>query len=361
MKRFLSYIVILVIIAAAVMGGKKLIKEKRAKEEKTPLPIAYEMNVKVMNVKNKKTTLTLPYLALTKSNDDVKISSRVSARIKQIVKSGVLVTKGEDIVRIDNKELITQLESLNLNIHSINSQLTAKRVALKNLEATHKRTEELLKVKGASKEEFDAEVTGIEAVKSAIDTLRYKIKELNANRASIKNMLSYTTIKAPVSGVVTRLANVGDIAMMGKPLISISAKSNSYLLVRLPAQTKAKAIIYNGKTYKLSPLNTTYNGLLEYLANINESLASNQTVNIDVVIFSGTGFKLPHDAILNRNGKSYILTLVANKAIPKEVKIVANGEQGVIVEGVNAKEKIIVAKQDILLKLLSGIKVRAIN
>ncbi|MFK5882294.1 MAG: biotin/lipoyl-binding protein [Sulfurospirillum sp.] len=361
MKKFLSYIIILVLIAAAVIGGMKIIKAKRAEEAKTPLPIIFKMNVKIINAKSKQTTLTLPYLALTKSNDDVKISSRVSARIKYIVKSGELVKKGEDIVRIDNQELRTQLESLNLNIHSIKSQLKSKQIALKNLEATHQRTQRLLSVKGASQEEFDKEVTNIEAVKSGIDTLRNKIKELNANKASINNMLSYTTIKAPVSGVVTRLANVGDIAMMGKPLISISAKSNSYLLVRLPALTKAESIVYNSKTYKLSALNTTYNGLLEYLANINESLASNQTVNIDVVIYNGVGFKLPHDAILNRNGKSYILTLVENKAVPKEVKIVANGEQGVMVKGVKPDEKIVVAKQDILLKLLSGIKVRAIN
>ncbi len=361
MKRFLSYIIILVIIAGVAIGGMKIIKAKRAREAKTPPPVTYDMNVKTISAKKEHATLSLPYLALTKSNDDVKISSRASGRIKYIVKSGVLVKKGDDIVKIDDQELRTQLESINLNIHSINSQLKSKRIALKNIEATHKRTQKLLSVKGASQEEFDREVTNIEAVKSSIDTLRYKIKELNANKASINNLLSYTTIKAPVSGVVTRLANVGDIAMPGKPLISISAKSNSYLLVRLPAGTKAKAIIYNNKTYKLSPLNTTYNGLLEYLANINESLASNQTVNIDVVIFSGAGFKLPHDAILNRNGKSYVLTLVNNKAIPKEVKIVANGEQGVIVKGVNAKEKIVVAKQDILLKLLSGIKVRAIK
>ena len=361
MKRFFIYLIVLALVAAAVIGGKKTIERKRAQEAKTPPPVTYGMSVKVMHAKLSDVTLTLPYLALTKSNDNVKISSRVSARIKYIVKSGVLVQKGEDIVKIDSKELRTQLEALNLNIRSINSQLKSKQIALKNLEATHARTEKLLSVKGASQEEYDREVTNIEAVKSGIDTLRYKIKELNANKASINNMLSYTTIKAPVSGVVTRLANVGDIAMMGKPLISISANSNSYLLVRLPSQTKANAIIYNGKSYRLSPLNTTYNGLLEYLANIDESLASDQTVNIDVVIFSGDGFKLPHDAILNRNGKSYILTLANNKAVPKEVKIIANGEQGVVVEGVNAKEKIIVAKQDILLKLLSGIKVRAIN
>ena len=361
MKKILTYIIILVVIAVVVIAGMKVIKAKRAQEAKTPPPVTYSLNVKTMQPKMINTSLTLPYLALTKSNDDVKISSRVSARIKYIVKSGNIVTKGETIVKIDDKELKTQLEALNLNINSLKSQLNAKRIALNNLKNTHARTKKLLDVKGASKEEFDREVTNIEAVKSAIDTLKFKVQELKANKASIDNMLSYTTIKSPVSGVVTRLANVGDIAMMGKPLISISAKSNSYLLVRLPSNVSAKSIIYNKKVYPTSALNTTYNGLLEYLANIDENLASDQTINIDVVVFNGNGYKLPHDAILNRNGKNYVLVIDTDKAVPKEVTILANGEQGVVVDGVNPNENIVVAKQDILLKLLSGIRVRAIK
>ena len=357
MKRVYISITIVIVIIVAI--GMKIIKTKQANESQIPLPITYSINVKTIQPKSTNSSLTLPYLAITKSNDDVKISSRVSARIKYIVKSGDRVNKGETIVKIDDNELKTQLATLKLNQNSLKSQLNSKRIALKNLRNTHARTQKLLRVKGASQEEFDREVTQIEAVKSGIDTLKLKVEELTAKKDSVDNMLSYTTIESPVDGIVTRLANVGDIAMMGKPLISISAQSNSYLLVRLPSTIHAKSILYNQKLYPLSALNTTYNGLLEYLANIDENLASNQTINIDVVIFNGKGYTLPHDAILNRNGKDYILVIKGDRAIPKEVHIVANGEEGVIVEGVNSKEKIVVAKQDILLKLLSGISVKA--
>jgi RND family efflux transporter MFP subunit len=361
MKKLLTYIIVLAIVALMVVGGLKAVKKKRDEEAKTPVAQTYDMVVDTITPKMSHVKLTLPYLATTKSNDDVKISSRVSARIKYIVKSGELIKKGDTIVKIDDKELKTQLKALNLNINSTKSQLESKLVALKNLEKSHARTEKLLAVRGASKEQFDKEVTNIEATKSGIDTLKFKIQELKANKSSINNMLSYTTIKSPVSGIVTRLANVGDIAMMGKPLISISAKSNSYLLIRLPADVKAKEIVFDKKTYKLSPLNTTFNGLLEYLANIDSSLASNQIVNIDVVIFDAKGYKLPHDAILNRDGKSFVLVIDKNKAIPKEVKIVANAQEGVVVSGVNPKDSIVVAKQDILLKLLGGVRVKTVR
>lgn len=366
MKKILTYIIVLVVIAVSVIAGMKVIKAKRAREAKTPIAATYALNVKTMRPKMTHAFLTLPYLAVTKSNDDVKISSRVGARIEYIIKNGTTVQKGEKIVKLDDKELKTQLETLSLNINSLKSQLNSKLIALKNLKSTHERTKKLLAVKGASQEQFDKEETNIEAIKAGIDALKFKVKELRANKASVDNMLSYTTIKAPVSGIATRLANVGDIAMPGKPLISISAKSNSYLIVRLPSSVHAKSIVYNKKVYPMVALNTTYNGLLEYLVNIDENLASNQTINIDVVVFNDEGYKLPHDAILNRNGKDYVLAINGSKAdgskaVPQKVTIVANGEQGVVVKGVNANEHIVVAKQDILLKLLSGIKVRAIK
>jgi hypothetical protein len=285
----------------------------------------------------------------------------MSGRILYIVQNGKTVKKGEVIARIDDKDLKTKLESLNFSIASLKSQIKSKQIALKNLLKTHQRTKELLKVKGASKEQFEKEQTLISATKAGIKTLELKIKEVEANKEAVINTLSYAVIKAPINGIAQRLSNIGDIALMGKPLVSINAKTNGYLLVRLPANVISKEIIYQGKKYPITPLGSTYNGLLEYVANINANLASNQTVSIDVVIYDGEGYFMPHDSILDRDGKSSVVVLYKNHAKAKKVNIVANGEQGVVVEGVNPDENIVVEKQDVLLKLLGGIKVRAIN
>ena len=361
MKKFLIFLVVILVIVGAVKGGLTLVKRKRAAEAKLPKPVVYDMRVKTIHPKISHAVLTLPYLAITKSNDDVKISSRMSGRILYIVDNGQSVKKGEVIARLDSKDLKTKLQSLNFSISSLLSQIKSKKIALKNLLKTHQRTKELLKVKGASKEQFEKEQTGIEAIKAGINTLKLKIKEVDANKEAIKNSLSYATIKAPVNGTARRLANVGDIAMPGKPLVSISAKTNGYLLVRLPANVKSSEIIYKKKKYSLEPLGTTFNGLLEYVANIDENLVSNQTVSIDVVIYDKNGYMLPHDALLDRDGKSSIVLVNNARASAKKVNVIANGEQGVVVQGVDPKENIVVAKQDILLKLLGGIKVRAIE
>jgi len=358
MKTLLKLILVLIVIGLLAMGGMKLVKNKKEQEANLPTPIIYAMNVNVIEPKLKNEVLTLPFLALTKSNNDVKISSKIPARVEFIVKSGKKVKKGNTIVKLDNTDLKNKIRALNLNINSLKASLQAKRVALNNLYRTHKRTEKLLEVKGASKEQFDREVTNIEVLKSGIKSIEYKIQEIKSDKHDIYNTISYNIIKAPVNGIVTNLSNIGDIAMPRKPLVSISSNSNSYLLVRLPDTIHADEIIFNHKKIKLSPLNTSFNGLLEYIANIDTSLATNQTVNIDVVVFDGKGYKLPHDAILNRDGKNYILVIKGDKTVAKEVKIITNAEQGVVVNGVNPTDKIVIAKQDILLKLLTGINVK---
>ncbi len=360
MKKWFTYLVVIVLVALVVVGGMKIIKSKQNSDAKNVKAKSYEMVVKTIEAKSSNVVLTLPFLAITKSNDDVKISSKVPSRIKYILKSGKRVKKGDILVKLDDEDFKTKLKAINLNVRSLKSQLNSKKIALKNLYKTHKRSKELLSVKGVSKEQIDKEVTNIEALKAGIKSIEYKIEELISNKKSINNMLSYTTIKAPVSGIVTSMANVGDIAMPGRPLVSVSSDTNGYLLVRLPSDIKASAIIYKDKKIALQPLNTTFNGLLEYFANIDESLASNQRVEVSVVTYDGVGHMLPLDAILDRDGTSNVLYLKGNKAYAEKIEVIAQGEEGVVVDGINKGQKIIVAKPDILLKLLSGISVKGL-
>jgi len=360
MKRWIVYTIVLLTIALLGVGGAKVIAQKRALEAEAKPPKSYEVVVRTLLPQKSKSQLTLPFLAISKSSDSVKISSKISSRINAIIKSGVHVSKGDVIIRLDDEDLKNKLQALDLNIESLSSSLKAKQIALQNLETTHQRTQNLLTIQGASKEQFDREVTNIEALKSGIESLEYKIKELNANKNSIYNTLSYTTIKAPIDGTVTSLSNTGDMAMPGKPLVSISSDSNSYLLVRLPATIKATGLRYKGKRLKLLSLNTTFNGLLEYLANIDESLAAEQKIEVSVIVYDGMGYQVPVDTILNREGKSYVLEIVEHRAIPKEVRIVAEGEEGIVIEGIDGTERIAVAKPDILLKLLSGVGVKGL-
>ncbi len=326
-KRILILLVVLILVAL----GIRAIKHKKASEAKTPVAKRYEVVVKSFTPKLKDTILTLPYLAIAQNEKDVTLSSKIPGRILLIKKEGTKVKRGELIAKVDTTDIEASISSI--------------KVALSNLLQTHKRTKELYKVQGASIEQVQGE-------ESKISSLKAKLK-------AAENNLSYAKILSPTDGVVAKtFANVGSTTMPGKPIISVSANSGYSLMVRTPGSINPKGIILNNKAYKLYPLNSTFHGLFEYKAYINTSLTSGERMEVSVIIFNKNALKLPFDTILNKDGKNYVLVIQNHKAIPKEVHIVQSGEEGIVVEENLQGQKLVFAKPDVMLKLLSGASLR---
>ena len=343
-KTIVWIIVVVVIIALGIM----VVKRAKQQDAESPVAKTYSMVVSTIKPELKEVTLTLPYLALVQNDDDVILSSKISARIESIKPSGVRVSRGQVIVRLDN----TSVES---GIQSLKAQIAATNLGLKNLQSTHKRTLELLAVKGASIEQSETEESRIADTESKVEALNQSLNDLNNNR-------TYSTITAPASGMISKtMLNVGDMAMPGQPIAIISASSGSYLKLSVPVDLKIVGISLNGKSYETVSLNSTFNSLAEYKVEDKElALMTGERVEVDVKIFSGNAIKLPFDAILDRAGKSYVFIKDNDKAVATEINILQSGEDGVVVSNNElAGKEIVVEKQDILLKLLSGVSLKS--
>ncbi len=343
LKGFLKFIIFIAVVAGLAILGIKKVKEVRAKDASTPKAVIYPITVSTITPKiSSNVKLTLPYLAEVDNDNDVQIASRVPARVEKIKKTGEHVKKGEVVVRLDT----TSTKSA---INEIKSQIRASKVTLANLEATHRRTLKLLSVQGASIEQSERESSQIASIKEKINALREKI-------VSLRNNLSYATITSPVNGVVSKsFVSQGAISSPGKPLLSIRSKNGFYLKVRVPTETKIKGVILNHKFYSATPLNSTFHGLNEYKVYTNDnSLVTGDRVQVDVVVFNQQATLLPFDAILNRDGKSFVLVVNGNRAKLQEIHILKSAEQGVAISDNLEGKKIVVAKPDILLKLTSG-------
>ncbi len=363
MKKAIKILIFLLIIALLVIGAVQLVKKKKAEEAAIPLAKEYAVLAKTVTAKRTHTTLTTPYLALVKSDKELKLVSKFPSRVLQIAQEGAKVHKGDILVKLDDTALKSQLASLAWTFTATKNAIAATKVALSNLYATHKRTKKLYEVRGASKEELEHEETKIAEVKAKLASLQAKAAELRSKIASLKNELSYTMLKAPFDGTVgKKFVNVGDIAMPGRPLLTLIDPVSNYLLVRVPAQTKVYGLLYKGKRIALRDTRSTFNSLRELRADVNDpALVPSERAEVELITFEGTGTLLPQDAILNRDGKNYILIAQGDHATPQEVHIVASGERGaVIAQNLDGKE-VVVAKPDILLKLLSGIKLRILK
>lgn len=356
MKKILTYLLAVAVLIGAYFGAKEIIQSKQDAQEQIPVAKKYGVKVRTMKPSGQKTILSLPYLAISQNNDNVKINSRLSGRIEYAVQNGAKVHKDDLLVQLDKSDLEAKMRSLALAVQTQESMLASKKIALENTLGAHQTTIKLLKVKGATKEQFDSEVSNIEALKSAIESIELKIESLNEDKKSLTSTLSYASITAPVDGIVTALVSKGDVAMMGSPLVSISSSAKSFLLLRLPEGIEFYGAVYRGEPYKLHSLGTTFNGMNEYIININAALSSNQKVEVAVLTFDDMGYFLPYDAILNRDGKSFVLGVENDKAKAKEITILAKGKEGVVINE-QIDFDIVVAKADIMLRLLSGVNV----
>ena len=343
-------IITTVVIVVLVIGGGIAIKKAKDRDANAPIAKTYDVVVSTQTVKSDSVKITLPYLAIVQNDNDVMIASKMAARVNYIKPSGSKVKKGEVIIKLDN----TTVQS---NINTVKSQLEAVNVGIKNMTATHNRTLELIEVDGASIEQSQKEESKLSELNSKKDALNSKLNELY-------NMMSYANIKSPVDGVISKtMVNQGDMAMPGHPIASLKSENGFYLLVRVPTDMTVKGVEINDNRFDAISLNSTFHGLAEFKAYADmPNMTSGDRVEVNVELFNGKGILLPFDAIINRDGKSYVLVRDEDIANAQEVNIVERGEQGVIIDNSDLIGKeVVIAKQDILLKLLTGVSLKVMG
>src|SRR5664279_4955822 len=163
---------------------------KASEQNQTELPSA---TVRVQTVERKSRAATEDVVGTVRPKLSAAIEAKVSSRIEQmLVVPGQLVKAGERLVLLD--------------AHEIQSRLDQAAAARQQAENDLKRATDLLQQKILSPSEFD--------------NAQSKFRMTAAAEAKI--MLGYTDIVAPFAGVITRkLADVGDLAAPGKPLLQM--------------------------------------------------------------------------------------------------------------------------------------------
>ncbi len=354
-KKIVSIVLVLVIIIALIV----LVKIRKKEIASLNPPKIYPVVVKTMKPKVSSFYLSMSGLGLVESSVDFNVTTKLAARVLYVKPIGSRVKEGDIVAKLDSSSTKAKIDSANSSLNSLYSKLSSVKLSLKNMILTHKRTKELLSVKGASIEQYQKEEDIISSLKSSIDAINSQIKSIKSDIVSLKTLLSYTVIKSPVNGVVSKkFSNVGDVAMPGKPICSISANGGKYILLRLPDDVKPKGLIFNGRFYDVVALNNTFNGLNEYKADVNTTLNTNTRVKVSIVVFKGKAVKLPFNAMLSDNGKNYVFIVNKDKAVKKSVKVISIGESGIAVEGRGLIGKeIVLTKPDIFIKLLGGVPI----
>ncbi len=139
---------------------------------------------------------------------ETKISAEIQGKINDIlVDVGSPVYKGQSLVQLDNSLLKLQLQSVEVQIEGLESDVARYKI-LANADA----------------------VQGIQLEKSLLG-----LKSAKVQVATLREQINKTTIKAPFNGVVTaKLSEEGAFAALGIPLLQITDIAHLKFTVNVP-------------------------------------------------------------------------------------------------------------------------------
>ncbi len=289
-------------------------------------------SVHARTVERKSRAATEDVVGTVRPKLSAAIEAKVSGRIEQmLVVPGQLVKAGDRLVLLD--------------AHEIQSRLDQAAAARQQAESDLKRATDLIQQKILSQSEFD--------------NAQSKFRIAVATEAEAKTMLDYTLIVAPFDGVITRkLADVGDLAAPGKPLLQMENPDtlrlesdvpealidNVKLGDKLAVRIAGVASEIEGTVAEISPAADPNSRT--YLVKLDlpgaTGLRSGQFGRVAVPVGEVSAIRIPAAAVIQR-GQMELVFVVANG--DAQLRIVKTGtrvgDEVEVVSGLDSGEQVV--------------------
>lgn len=248
-----------IIAAIAVLLGVLLWRQKTAAHHATETdvrpqpPAKAPVDVKVFKLATEQAQEFGEFSGSVQSRKVVQVSAEILARIEQLpVNANQKVKKGELLVRLDGSVIETRVKqaeeavgAAEAMVRQAEARVRQSEAGVRSAEATRdeaqrdlKRYQDTFKAGAstqqqlqqaearlkttsesveAAKEEVDAAKRQVDAVKRQVEGLRQQVEEVRAQSDK-------TTIASPMDAVVVdRLAEPGDLATPGRPLLTLQS------------------------------------------------------------------------------------------------------------------------------------------
>ncbi len=320
-------IIVLVLIVALLAGAAMLLKKRKQSVKNAPVPTPVTQQVKVVSPLNAHLEQTRPFLAQLTAEDTATISSKLSGQInKVLVKENQLVKAGEILLQIDDLEIVAGIKSLQVS-------LNAQRKDVHYSKSLHDRNRSLLDVGGLAREKFEASEVAYVTKRAALESTRQKIVALEVQR-------SYLNITAPFDGTVGSIfSRKGDLASPGKALLSINSPGQKLTFSYVPGEftmQRGQEVFWHGQ--KIGQIVNLYsdavNGLAVAEVGVETLLdmPNNSYVTIDLLTFSGSGCRVPNDALIRKKGTTQVMLYADEAFAPLAVTIIASNKDHALIE-----------------------------
>jgi membrane fusion protein (multidrug efflux system) len=209
MKKTIIYIVVAVgLIAITVFQLKK--NKETTVNRVYRYDKAQAINVQAITLKFESAENNISYSGTFEPNKETRISADIQGKINAVlVDVGSAVRKGQALVQLDNSLLKLQLQSIEIQIEGLESDVKRYTI-LANADA----------------------IQGVQLEKTEL-----ALKLTKVQKATLIEQINKTTIVAPFSGIVTaKLSEEGAFAAPGIPLLQITDISILKFTVNVPEQ-----------------------------------------------------------------------------------------------------------------------------
>jgi RND family efflux transporter MFP subunit len=191
-----------------------------------------------------------------RSRQRAQVEAKVSGRILDYLATpGQVVKKGDLLARLDVQE--------------IDAKVAQAKASLDQAKKEMERYTQLLAASAATKQEFD--------------NAEARLKIATAAVSEAETMLSYASVTVPFDGVITRkLAEVGDLAMPGKPLVEIEAPTNLRFEADLPEAILERIKLGAKMKVKIASISAPLEGTVSEIAPIADAVSRTFQVKFDL-------------------------------------------------------------------------------
>jgi RND family efflux transporter MFP subunit len=366
--------IIIAVICIAMAAGAALIIVKGRKIAALPKPQVVPPAVQVASATKGSIEVTSHYMASIEPFTRTDVSARISGNILTILKrEGDRVRQGEEIVVIDDRELLDRSTAVHAEVLATEQKLAGAKSAYETQKSIYERDTALLKMGAISQEAMERSRAALDGAKATMDAYEESVKGLSMNSAAAKIQAGYARITAPFTGIVSkRWSDPGDLAVPGKPILTIEKTSLFKVLAQVPQEDvagirrRARVYLTSGERRLEATVNRVYPALgknmlatVEVLTGTSPfNLPSASTVGFDLVTKRVTGLIVPDQAVVRTDKGAFVYQVRdgAVHIVPVTLLGMGNGKAAVDC-AMSPDEQVAVAQENKLLTLHDGGKV----
>ncbi len=166
-------------------------------------------------------TVSVSFTGSIEASERAEVSTRIMGHVVEVaVKEGDSVKKGQTLVKIDVRDVRSQIKMAKSRLAQAQENLKAAKANYEAVEKTYRRFEKLLQDKAITQHEFDQIKARYEAAKAQLEAAKEGVRLAKEAIKAASTNIDYGVVKAPFDGlVVSKLVDKGDLAKPGYPLV----------------------------------------------------------------------------------------------------------------------------------------------